>query len=65
MKRPWQVWATFVACLMVVITVMAWGTYVVMNLERTNKLIQMNAVQEQTLRLALWRMDSAITPLII
>ena len=65
MKRPWQIWLTFSACLAVVFAAMGWITLNMLRLERINAEAQRQAALEETVRLALWRMDAAASTLII
>jgi len=65
MKRTVQLWAAFAACLVVMLAAMGWVSLTVLRLERENEDAQRQADLEETVRLALWRMDSAIAPLII
>jgi signal transduction histidine kinase len=57
MHRPWQIAAVFIACLAVVLAVLGWASYQVLRLDR-------QATQEETVRLALWRMESALVSLV-
>jgi len=65
MRRPWHTWTLFFLFLGVVITAMAWVTVIVARLQAENIKVQKDAALEETVRLALWRMDAAISPLII
>jgi len=64
MKRPWQIWTVFAVSLAVLLGVMGWITGNVLKLEAANAAAQQQAVVEETVRLALWRMDAAISPLV-
>ena len=57
MNRPWQIAAVFVACLAVVLAALGWTSHQVLRLDR-------QANQEETVRLALWRMESALVSLV-
>ena len=57
MKTGRLMWCTFVAAVAVVVVAMGWTTTAVLRLDR-------RAALEENARLALWRMDSAIAPLI-
>ena len=61
MNRPWLIWSAFGVCLAVVLSAMAWTTLTVMRLEDN---AQRQVVREENVRLALWRMDSAVAPLL-
>jgi len=52
-------------CLAVLMAVMAWISAKVLRLERENVVAQRSAALEETVRLALWRMDATISPLIV
>ena len=62
--RPWQTWALFIACLAVVLAVMVWSTWTVLRLERGELDARRQAAAQETVRLALWRMESALGPLV-
>jgi len=57
MNRPWQIGLVFVACLAVVLAALGWTSHQVLRLDR-------QANQEETVRLALWRMESALVSLV-
>ena len=64
MQRSWYIWLAFAVCLTVVLAAMTWITLHALRLDRIEEqAIRQAAVEEKT-RLALWRMDSALTPLI-
>ncbi|NQT91387.1 MAG: HAMP domain-containing histidine kinase [Lentisphaerae bacterium] len=65
MKRPWYTWLLFLVCLGVVLSAMAWVSANVLRLERANAEVQRAAAREEVVRIALWRMDSAISPMVI
>lgn len=62
--RPWLVWVVFAACLAVLLAGMGWASATVLHLDRAQTAAQQQAVLEENIRLALWRMDSALAPLI-
>ena len=62
--RPWTIWIVFGHCAVAVIQAMAWVSWSVLGLERTEMQAQAEAEVEENVRLALWRMDSALAPLI-
>jgi signal transduction histidine kinase len=55
--RPWQIAVVFVACLAVVLAALGWTSHQVLRLDR-------QATQEETVRLALWRMESALVSVV-
>jgi signal transduction histidine kinase len=57
MNRPWQIWTTFGACLIVAIVAVGW-------LSVKALLVEQQAALEENTRLALWRMDSLMAPLV-
>jgi len=57
MHRPWQIGLVFVACLAVVLAALGWTSHQVLRLDR-------QATQEETVRLALWRMESALVSVV-
>jgi len=57
MHRPWQIAAVFIACLAVVLAALGWTSHQVLRLDR-------QATQEEAVRLALWRMESALVSLV-
>ena len=64
MKRPWQIWAAFAVCLAVTLAAMGWVSRTALRLDRAQAETQQHAGFEENVRLALWRMDSALAPLI-
>ncbi len=62
--RPWKVWLGFVASLAVVLTALAWISLAALELDRTEAEAQLRAVTEENLRLSLWRLDSAVAPIV-
>jgi len=64
MKRPWQMWIAFGLCLAVVLAAMGWVSRTALRLGRAETEARRQAAIEEDVRLALWRMDSALGPLI-
>ena len=64
MKRVWYIWVAFGLCLGVVLFAMAWVSFTALRLERVEAGAMRQAAVEEKVRLALWRMESALTPLI-
>src|SRR5690606_10626186 len=60
MKRPLLVWLVFVACAVVGGGVLAWFTSEMLRLDRESAEARRLASLEENIRLALWRMDSAL-----
>src|SRR6185295_14745703 len=61
MSRPWHIWAAFGLCLLLVLAAMGWTTLAVLRLDEQST---QQTVREENVRLALWRMDSTLTPLL-
>ncbi len=75
MKRPWLIWTAFGLCLIVVLATLGWATHTVLRLERAESLarqkaaeaeagIRRHAVVEENVRLALWRMETTLAPIL-
>ena len=64
MFRPRSIWLAFALCLAVVLSAMGWVSRAVLRLERERSFSQQSAALEENVRLALWRMDSAVAPLL-
>jgi signal transduction histidine kinase len=62
--RPRLVWSAFAACVIVAAAALAWSTRAVLRLEADERAARRQAVVEENARLALWRMDSWLTPLL-
>ncbi len=59
-RRRW--WGIYAACAAVVVAALVWTTWTVLRLERAESAARADAVRQETLRLALWRMDSDLAP---
>jgi len=64
MKRPLLTWAVFAVCLAVGLGGMIWLGLTVIRLDQAQADARRAAALEENVRLALWRMDSALAPLI-
>ena len=64
MKRSSHIWIAFATCLAVVLFAMGWISVTAVRLEREQQLAEQRAVLEENVRLALWRMDSTLLPII-
>ncbi|MFV1964735.1 MAG: sensor histidine kinase [Pirellulaceae bacterium] len=60
MTRPQRILSIFAICLVIVLAAMAWVSIVVIQLDRRDAALQRRAEVEESARLALWRMDSAL-----
>ncbi|MFG0325955.1 MAG: ATP-binding protein [Phycisphaerales bacterium JB037] len=57
-------WITYALCALLVVEGLAWVTWQMLRLERREHEQRLRADEQEALRLALWRMDSAVTPLL-
>src|SRR3954454_23087403 len=64
MKRPWQVWLLFAACVLGVLAGMAWLTQQALRADEQRRAAETGAELEQRVSSALWRMDTALAPII-
>ena len=64
MRTPWKTWCLFTGALLVVLTAMGWISVVTLRLERAESEAQVQAALEENVRLALWRMESSLAPLL-
>jgi len=65
MTRPSHTWIVFGICFAVLLAAMGWVSLTVLRLDRVEAQAQQQAELEERTRLALWRMDSSLTPLIV
>jgi signal transduction histidine kinase len=63
-KRSWQVWLCYAAALAVVLPAFGWLTLRVLRLDDDQRIARRAADHDEQVRLALWRMDSLLMPLI-
>lgn len=61
---PKAIWLTFALCLAVALAATAWISWTALRLERTEAQAWEKAETEERVRLALWRMDSSLAPLL-
>ncbi len=64
MKRPWQVWLLFAACVLAAFSGMAWLTQQALRADQRRQAAEAEAELEQRVSLALWRMDTELAPII-
>src|SRR5215212_6913901 len=64
MKRPWQVWLLFAACVLGALAGMAWLTRQAVEADERRRVAESDAELEQRVSLALWRMDTELAPII-
>lgn len=65
MKRPWLVWVSFAVAVVAVLGSLALISQAVLVLDREEGMARRAAAFEETVRLSLWRMDSALSSLVI
>ncbi len=64
MRRPWQIWLAFTACLIVAVVALGWLSAKAVQADLRDVAAKHQAVVEENSRLALWRMDSFMAPLL-
>ena len=64
MKRPFFIWLLFSLCAGLLLGVTVWASIIVIRLESENAQALQKAELEESIRLAMWRLDSAVAPLI-
>jgi len=64
MRRPAYIWFIFGISLVVIFAAVGWISLAVIQLDQAQSEAQKKAAFEEDVRLALWRMDSALAPLI-
>lgn len=62
--KPWQYWIAFSVCLAVLFVPMGWVSMTALRLDRAQAEARQQAAFEGNVRLALWRMETALTPLL-
>jgi signal transduction histidine kinase len=65
MKRIWTAWAAFGLCAGAMLGVMGWGSRKLLQLDATEKRTKQEAALEENVRLALWRMETALASLLV
>ncbi|MCP4898175.1 MAG: sensor histidine kinase, partial [bacterium] len=63
MTRPWQIWILFGAAMVLIVAVMLWGSMTILHLDSEAELARERAAIEEDVRLALWRLDSSVVPI--
>jgi len=64
MFRPWQIWMAFGVCLAVVVAAVGWLSFRALEADNAEAAARHQAAVEENAQLALWRMDSAMAPLV-
>lgn len=62
--RRWLTWLVFAVCVAAVVEGLGWVTWQALRLERSERDARAQAGFQESIRLALWRMESEITPII-
>jgi len=65
MKRSWLITIAFILCIAAAAGAMTWVTVAVLSLERAEASGRRQAALEDAVRLALWRADSTLAPLVM
>ena len=65
MFRQRFLWAVFAGCLLILLTAMGWVSLAAVRLERAEAEARQRGLLEERVRLALWRMDSSLAPLLV
>lgn len=63
--RPWQIWLAFGLCVAAALAAVGWLSAGALKLDRAERQARRQAALEEKTRLALWRMDSTVSQLII
>ena len=64
MFRPWKIWLAFGVCLAVVVAAVGWLSFRALEADNAELAARRQAALEENAQLALWRMDSAMAPLV-
>ncbi len=64
MKHSWLIWTGFSLCLAVVLAAMGWISLAAVRLKQAEVETRRQADLEDTVRLAMWRIDSILAPLV-
>ncbi len=64
MKRPWQIWLLFGACVLAATAGMAWLTRQTLQADEHRRAAEAEAELDERVSLTLWRMDTELAPII-
>jgi len=64
MSRPWHIWAAFAACACLAVAAAGWVSIKALQADANEAASRVQAIVEENARLALWRMDSLMAPLV-
>ncbi len=62
MNRPWAIWTLFAVCVVLALAALAGGTRLALDLDRQREAAREQAELSKAVRLALYRMDTALAP---
>jgi signal transduction histidine kinase len=65
MKRMWLAWLVFGLCAGAMLAIMSWGTRKLVQLDATEKRAKQEAALEESVRLSLWRMETALAAIVV
>ncbi len=65
MNRPWKTWVIFGFAFAILLAAMGWVSLTALRLDNAQRDARRQAEFEEKVRLALWRMDSLLAPLIV
>jgi hypothetical protein len=65
MFRQLFLWSVFAGCLLILLAAVGWMSLVAVRLDRAESQSRRQALIEEQVRLALWRMDSSLAPLLL
>jgi signal transduction histidine kinase len=65
MRSPWQVWLAFVVCLAMIVAAVGWLSFRALESDQAEATARRQAQAEENARLALWRIDTALAPLVM
>jgi signal transduction histidine kinase len=65
MRYPWQVWLAFAVCLATIVAAVGWLSFRALEADQAEASARRQAQVEENLRLALWRIDTALAPLVM
>lgn len=65
LHRPWFRWLLFALCVAMFVAAMAWVTHRMIGMDRQREASERDAQVQEKMRLALWRMDSLVSTLLI
>jgi signal transduction histidine kinase len=64
MTRPWHIWSVFAACATLAVVAAGWVSIKALQADANEHAAREKSILEENTRLALWRMDSLMAPLV-